>query len=145
MTSVRRRAKQNLQVAAVNEALDRNLFTLERGPVESATFEFTIGSHQAIASIRDGGHDEVQFTAVVDPTELGREFLGCPITHEHLRFGRATTGFWLERRIGKYIQACASYHGGNDINAALAAVCVEPKGFDAEPRRYSRAEIERAG
>jgi hypothetical protein len=40
--STREKARENLQVAAVNAALEQQLITLECAPVETAKFEFEL-------------------------------------------------------------------------------------------------------
>ena len=85
--STRARARQNLQAATVNAALERGLITLECEPVEPATFAFELAGLPVLAHVHEAGFDEVSVKAIVAPTRLGREFIACAIHHEHRRFG----------------------------------------------------------
>jgi hypothetical protein len=75
--STREKARQNLQVAAVNAALEQQLITLECAPVETDKFEFELAGLPAVAWLHDAGFDEVGFYVMVAPTELGRKLHGA--------------------------------------------------------------------
>jgi hypothetical protein len=130
-------ARQNLLVAAVNEALTRQLITLECVPFAPAAFEFTLGGYLIAAHVRDAGFDEVSVHVTAAPTEEGRRLISCALLHgrDRSRFGEATTFDWLERRTGKYLQSGVTYHGAKEITKALAALRVEPLGFGVEPTK----------
>jgi hypothetical protein len=129
------RARQNLLVAALNTALARRLITLECEPVEEAIFEFALDGHPVIAYIKDAGYDEVTVHVTCRPTDLGLKFKNS-IMSEWRRFGEAVAHGWLERRTGKYLQSPSSgrdnYHGTKQLTPMLAALMVEPHGFDAK-------------
>jgi hypothetical protein len=71
--STREKARQNLQVAAVNAALEQQLLTLECAPVETAKFEFALAGLPVLVCLHDAGFDEVGFYVMVAATELGRK------------------------------------------------------------------------
>ena len=97
-TSIRGKARQNLLVATVNVALERQLITLDCQPFKAARFEFELAGLPVLAHVSDGSFDEVQVGVIVCPTELGRRFGDATIPHAHPKFGAATTFGWLERR-----------------------------------------------
>ena len=136
-TSPRTMARQNLLVAAVNEALTRQLITLECEPVTPATFEFTLDGRPVISYVDDAGFDEVTVHVTCRPTALGQRDIHCAILHEWRKFGEAVTFGWLERRSGKYLQSGIDYHGTKQITKALGALMVEPRGFDTKPVKDS--------
>jgi hypothetical protein len=114
MRSTRAKARQNLQVATVNTALERELLGLEPEPGPKTTFEFELGGLPVIAYVAPGPQGaDVWCQAIVCPTDLGRRFRGAAILHERWKFGGALAHFWLERLAGKYLQAQSSdgYHG----------------------------------
>ncbi len=136
-TSSRTMARQNLLVAAVNEALTHQLITLECEPVTPATFEFTLDGRPVISYVDDAGFDEVTVHVTCRPTALGQRDIHCAILHEWRKFGEAVTFGWLERRSGKYLQSGIDYHGTKQITKALGALMVEPRGFDTKPVKGS--------
>lgn len=80
--SIRAIARQNLLVATINTALERQLITLECKPFESTTFEFELAGMPVIARVHDISFDEISVKAVVCPTELGRKHIECVIWRE---------------------------------------------------------------
>ena len=59
-TSIRGTARQNLLVATVNVALERQLITLDCQPFKAARFEFELAGLPVLAHVSDGSFDEVQ-------------------------------------------------------------------------------------
>lgn len=58
-TSIRGTARQNLLVATVNVALERQLITLDCQPFQAARFEFELAGLPVLAHVSDGSFDEV--------------------------------------------------------------------------------------
>jgi hypothetical protein len=79
--STREKARENLQVAAVNAALEQQLITLECAPVETVKFEFELAGLPVLVCLHDAGFDEVGFYVMVAPTELGRKLHGAGGRH----------------------------------------------------------------
>lgn len=129
---MRAKARQNLQVATVNTALERKLMSLEPEPEPSATFEFMLGELPVIAHVIPTSEGaEVLCQAIVCPTELGRRCAGSTIFHEWRRFGTAVTNFWLESLAGKHLQPQSyyTYRGSHEVSAILGRLAIEPNGF----------------
>jgi hypothetical protein len=132
---MRNQARQNLQVAAVNAALERQLITLDCTPVATATFEFELGGLPVLAQVHDAGFDEVHVNVIVAPTALARQWPTAPVHHQFQRFGAATTFGCLERRDGKYLQTSTSYHGTKTVTQKLSKLSIAPNGFGPHPSK----------
>lgn len=130
-------ARQNLIVSAVNEALRRNLISLECEPFAPAAFEYEIGGIPCVGHVYDAGYDEVAVHVTAVPTEQGRRFIHCAILsgYDRERFGGAVTFEWLERRAGKYLQSGSTdtFHASRPMTKVLSALRIEPMGFSTRP------------
>jgi hypothetical protein len=146
-------AKQNLQVAAVNAALQQKLITLEYKPppaeaffrncepAADPVFDFTVAGYPALGSLHDVGAGEVSFHAYACPTELARRTARAGNDPLHLwhgwrRFGGAMTTFYFGRRRGKHLLAGDDFGGDPEIIAALAAARIKPLGFGTKPTKH---------
>jgi hypothetical protein len=132
--TLRGAARQNLQVTAVNTALERKLIALDCTPVADAMFEFELAGLPVVATVHDAGFDEVSVRIIVAPTELGRKLVGSALVRWHPAIGGAHAFCWLERRTGKYLQT-GGYNGTRAITRALSELIVVPHGFGTKPTR----------
>ena len=142
---IRDKARQNLLVAAVNVALERQLITLDCQPIETTIFEFELAGLPVLASVTDIGFDEVSVKTLVAPTELGRSFIKTALFHGSRRFGAATAWGVLERQSGGYLQTTGNYRGAKVVTEKLSELTIVPDGFGLEPTRggyYFRREHE---
>jgi hypothetical protein len=133
--STREKARQNLQVAAVNAALEQQLITLECAPVETAKFEFELTGLPVLVCLHDAGFDEVGFYVMVAPTELGRKLHGAGGLHWRRELCAAYAFYWLERRTGKYLQSSVNYNGTKAVTEALSDLRIVPNGFGTKPTK----------
>jgi hypothetical protein len=135
IVSTREKARQNLQVAAVNAALEQQLITLESAPVETAKFEFELADSPVLVCLHDAGFDEIGFYVMVAPTELGRKFHGAGGILWRRELCAAYAFFWLERRTGKYLQSGVNYNGTKAVTKTLSDLTVVPNGFGTKPTK----------
>jgi hypothetical protein len=133
--STREKARQNLQVAAVNAALKQQLIALECEPVETAKFEFELAGLPVLVCLHDAGFDEVGFYVMVAPTELGRKLHGVGGLHWRRKLCAAYAFYWLERRTGKYLQSSVNYNGTKAVTKTLSDLTVVPNGFGTQPTK----------
>jgi hypothetical protein len=133
--SIREKARQNLQVAAVNAALKLQLITLECAPVKTAKFEFALAGLPVLVCLHDAGFDEVGFYLMVAPTEAGRKLHGAGGLHWRRELCAAYAFYWLERRTGKYLQSSVNYNGTKAVTEALSDLRIVPNGFGTKPTK----------
>jgi hypothetical protein len=116
--SLRARAWRNMMVLALNEGLDRGLFTMvpddnrwpgvdrtddkHRRQDQSYVYDFEVGAIPAVAQIGDGGHDELRVFIALWPTDEARRLVG--VVGAGFRAGEAVADGWVERRDGAYLQ-----------------------------------------
>ena len=131
----RAKARQNLQVATVNVALERRLITLDPAPFKTSNFEFELAGLPILARVRDAGFDEVSVHAMVAPSKLGRNFIGVGLLHWRRTLCAAYVTGCLERRDGKYLQTSVLYNGTKDVTKVLSELVVVPNGFGVKPTK----------
>lgn len=136
MSSLRRKAWENLMVAGVNALVEQRAITLEdpkhsSHEVPDAQARFT---HQdgtpCIAIARDVGWGELEIVVAYDPTQDVRAGSGGV----RKEFGRASASGWLERRTSRHLQkldriSSTFFYCDRSALQALAAAAVEPQGF----------------
>jgi hypothetical protein len=130
--TARQKAWRNLMVCAVNEALERRLFTLrpgdnrfgERGANER-TFDFALPNGlPARAHISDAGFDELEIHVAVNPK--GRHVSAMA----GFDVGDAVGMTWIERRLGVWLQSSdREFHCRRPLLAPLADLNAVPQGF----------------
>ncbi len=111
---IRRRAWRNVVVAAINEGLDRQLFTLQPGDRWSKrsysaaaqsgeTYAFTFGEDiPALGYVNDAGFDELVFHVALWPTTDAPSWIHA--WNSGFRAGDVWGLGWLERRDGGWLQ-----------------------------------------
>ncbi|ACM31452.1 hypothetical protein [Rhizobium rhizogenes] len=115
--SARKLAWRNVMVAAINAGIDQRLFSIRPGdnrwpggenggPRETFSFKFSIGNIPAVASVHDGGFDELSIHAAFWPTEDGLRVVRS--LNGNFRAGEVFATGWLERRDGAWLQVSSS-------------------------------------
>ena len=143
--SQRALAWRNMMILAVNEGLDRGLFTMipddnrwpgaDRGVDKHRredspyTFAFEVGAIPAMARISDAGFDELRVTIALWPTKDAPRCLGA--LGAGFRAGDAVADGWVERCDGAYLQTPErpSLHCRRHLIDQVAAIEVEPRCF----------------
>ncbi|NEK18161.1 hypothetical protein [Rhizobium leguminosarum] len=139
--SARKRAWRNVMVAAINAGIDQRLFSIRPGDNrwpgsedvqrrEAFSFRFSIGRIPAVASVQDGGFDELSIHAALWPTEDGLRVVRS--LNGYFRAGEVFATGWLERRDGAWLQvsssspefACRKHH-----LEQVASLEVWPRGY----------------
>ncbi len=136
MSSLRRKAWENLMVAGVNALVEQRAITLEdpehnshEVPDALARFTYQDGT-PCIAIARDIDWGELEIVVAYDPTQDVRSGLGGV----YKEFGRASAFGWLERRTSQHLQKMGRissrfFYCERPALQALAAAAVEPQGF----------------
>ncbi|MGH6651082.1 MAG: hypothetical protein ACREB7_08125 [Sphingopyxis sp.] len=143
--SKRRRAWRNALVAAINEAIRRRLFTIKPGDNRwpgaardavghsaPCVFAFEIADIPAVASVQDGGHDELSIHVALWPTDQAARWVAS-LNANFLAGDLWATG-WLERQDGAWLQVSKALRGNsfscrNHRLDEAAAIEVAPLGF----------------
>lgn len=144
--SVRKRAWRNSMVAAINEGLDRRLFSVRPGDnrwpgfksdprerSETYSYHFEIDDIPAVASVHDAGYDELSIHVALWPAAEGQRWVKASNAGFHA--GEVFASGWLERREGAWLQVSSGSPTGNsfacrkDRLPTVAAISVRPKGF----------------
>jgi|SRR5471030_530148 len=141
--SQREKAYRNIVVAAVNEGLRRELFTLRpddnrwpgwKGPRSpndhsSARFAFELPNGlPAIAYTADAGFSELAINVSVCPTTKTSDWVSN--YQAGFKAGDAFAASWLERERGAWIQsATGSFKCRNALLSQLAAMEIRPAGY----------------
>jgi len=129
-----------MMLAAINEALERKLFTLtpndkwaaKEPEIYSFVFQGTPHDIPAIAYINDAGFDELKFHVAFWPTHEADRLIAC--IDGGLAVGEAWAAGWLERRDGCWLQVSKGtpmFSCRRAYLSTLASLVIEPKGYDA--------------
>jgi hypothetical protein len=132
-------ASRCLLVTAINEAVRRGLFGFEDGPVTEIIFDFSVGRHNAVAYLSTSGPHGVAVRAVVEPTELGRQFVRSRVTgRPATRGAAAASGLMIRHSTGSWsLTDAGNCRGSHDAVAELSEMSVEPEGFSVHDGRRS--------
>lgn len=145
--STRRRAWRNAMVAAINEAIERRLFSLRPGdnrwfgrPInrhrvqQANVFRFQVdGKIPAIASLWDAGWDEISVHVALWPTDEADHRIAW--ANAGFGAGEVFASGWLERRTGAWLQVSSESGQGWSFRCraprleTVAAIQVEPRGY----------------
>jgi len=141
--SLRARAWRNMMVLAVNEGLDRGLFTMvpddnrwpgvdrtddrHRRQDQSYVYDFEVGAIPAVAQIGDGGHGELRVFIALWPTDEAGRLVG--VVGAGFRAGEAVADGWVERHDGAYLQTARrpSLSCRRHLVRRVADIEVEPR------------------
>lgn len=135
--TARHAAWRNMMVAAINAGLEQGWFGLEPGDNrwpgaerhKPHMYGFDVGGITALASVSDGGHDELWVHVALWPTHTSYEW----INHDAagLRAGEAFASGWVERRLGAWLQVGQSprFNCRKDRLNTVEKLRVKPQGY----------------
>lgn len=141
--SQRDRAWRNVMVAAINAGIDQRVFTikpsdnrwpnamrdqLDGGP-EPCTYRFSLNGVSGIASVLNGGHDELSVKVALWPSAKAEEWISA-VNAGFLAGELHATG-WLERRNGAWLQVSRDkfFACRRARLQTVAEMNLRPKGF----------------